>query len=227
MKNTFVLTQNVRKFIDAMNSITGRNKNIPGMGLIYGEPGLGKTRTSLWWALANNGRFIRIKKLMTGRWLLEEIITELGEQPAYKTADLYRQIVDILNRNPTPLFIDEIDYLTDRNTIETLRDIHDTTANPIIFIGMDTADKKFARYKHLYDRFSEILRFTELSLEDIQKILRELSDYEVSDDAIQYIAEQKPRFRKIISSLYIAEQIAKRTNLKKITAEVLKKGVNL
>ena len=93
-----------------MTRIMVREDGVPGMGLLYGEPGLGKTKTSLWWAARNDGIFVRTKKLMTGRWLLEEIVAELGEAPAFRTADLFRQIRDQLLERPRAIFIDEIDY---------------------------------------------------------------------------------------------------------------------
>ena len=36
------------------------------MGLVYGEPGLGKSRAVLWWAMQNDAVFIRSANLMTG-----------------------------------------------------------------------------------------------------------------------------------------------------------------
>ena len=94
MKKVFAKTSNVTNFVSAMNRLVNRQDGIPGMALIFGEPGLGKTRTTLWWAAQNDGVFIRTKKLMTGRWLLEEIVAELGEAPLRRTSDLFRQAVD-------------------------------------------------------------------------------------------------------------------------------------
>ena len=61
-------------------------------------------------------------------------------------------------------------------TIETLRDIHDETGCPIIFIGMGLAHRKLERYKHLYDRFSEILKFETFGVNDIGLIINQLSE---------------------------------------------------
>ena len=92
MKRIFAITRNVERFTEAMDRLQNRESNVPGMALIYGSPGLGKTKTALWWAVQNDGIFVRTKKLMTGHWLLEEICAELGESPMSRTADLFRQI---------------------------------------------------------------------------------------------------------------------------------------
>jgi len=205
-----------------MSRLQNRQEGIPGMALVYGEPGLGKTKTALWWIAQNDGVFIRTKKLMTGRWLLEEIVAELGEAPMRRISDLFRQAQEQLLEHPRTIFVDEADYLShDARVLETLRDLHDITGSPIVLIGMDQADKKLARYKHLYDRFSEIVHFKSLTEQDIRMIADQLCEVALSDDAISYIAEQANRFRKIVVWLYRAEAIAKANSLKVVSAQHL------
>lgn len=54
MKKVFVKTNNVKRFITMMNNLQNRAEGVPGMGLVYGEPGLGKTQTINWWAYPSN-----------------------------------------------------------------------------------------------------------------------------------------------------------------------------
>ncbi len=158
MNKIFVKTQNVKNFIGLVENLISKPKNIPKMGLVYGEPGLGKSQTSLWLSCKYDGIYLRASNLMTGRWLLEEMVKELDEIPRFLTSDNFNIVVKKLKQNPQVIFIDEIDYLMNNyKTIETLRDIHDETGCPIIFIGMGLAHRKLERYKHLYDRFSEIV----------------------------------------------------------------------
>jgi DNA transposition AAA+ family ATPase len=198
-----------------MDRLKNSGEHVPKMALVYGEPGLGKTRTAAWWCARNDGVFIRTKKLMTGRWLLEEIVAELGEAPAHKTADLFRQCQDQLFTRPRSIFIDEVDYLTyDARVIETLRDIHDITNTPVILIGMGSADKKLMRYKHLYDRFAEVVRFREITRDDVRIIAETMCEVKLTDDAVDYIHTEGHRFRKIVFLLYRAEAVARANNLK-------------
>lgn len=217
MKKVFARTNNINKFVSAMTRLLKREDGIPGMGLIYGEPGLGKTRAALWWCAQDNSVFIRTKKLMSGRWLLEEIVAELGEAPMRRTSDLFRQAVDQLLERPRLLFIDEADYLAhDALVIETLRDLHDTTGTPLILIGMDQADKKLMRFKHLFDRFSEIVRFHPLTKEDIKAIAEQMCEVKLSEDAIAYIHSNANRFRRVVVWLYKAEAIARANSIKEV-----------
>lgn len=219
MRKVFVKTTNVKNFTSAMNKLHQRSEGIPGMALIFGDPGLGKTRTALWWCAQNDGVFIRTKKLMSGRWLLEEIVAELGEEPMRRVSDLFRQCVDLLLERPRTLFIDEVDYLCyDARIIETLRDIYDVTGATVVFIGMGMADKKLMRFKHLYDRFAEVVKFTDLTEADIKIIMDETCEIKLSPDAISHIYKQANRFRRVVVQLYKAEALARANNLKEITA---------
>jgi DNA transposition AAA+ family ATPase len=218
MKKTFARCSNTSRFVAAMERLQERDGDLPGMALVFGEPGLGKTKTALWWALQNNGVFVRTKKLMSGRWLLEEIVAELGESPAYRTSDLFRQCVEQLLARPRTLFIDEVDYLAyDARVLETLRDIHDVAGTPMVFIGMDKADKKLNRYRHLYDRFMEVVRFQPLTRDDVATVAEQLCEVRLTGDAIDLIYADAGRFRQVIKWFYRAEAIARASNAPEIS----------
>ncbi|MGN0015420.1 MAG: AAA family ATPase [Candidatus Gastranaerophilaceae bacterium] len=223
MKKTFIKTQNVKNFIGLVENLINKPKNIPKMGLVYGEPGLGKSQTALWLACKYDGIYLRALNLMTDRWLLEELVKELDEIPRFLTSDNFNIVVKKLKNNPQIIFIDEIDYLMNNcKTIETLRDIHDETGCQIIFVGMGLAHRKLERYKHLHDRFSEILKFETFSINDLKQIFEQLSEVSVNIDAIEFIHKKYNRFRQIISLINQLETIAKDNNLTEITEEVVR-----
>src|SRR4030042_5679896 len=113
MKDVFVKgLKNVVKF----NAITKKvNHDLTGverMALVFSDPGYGKTRAALHYAANNGAVMIRTKKLMTGRWLLEEIVEELGAEPKWKSKDLFGQAVELLAERRRTIILDEIDYFT-------------------------------------------------------------------------------------------------------------------
>ena len=222
MNKIFVKTQNVKNFIGLVENLINKPKNIPKMGLVYGEPGLGKSQTALWLACKYDGIYLRASNLMTGRWLLEEIVKELDEIPRFLTSDNFNIVVKKLKQNPQIIFIDEIDYLMNNyKTIETLRDIHDKTDCPIIFIGMGLAHRKLERYKHLYDRFSEVLKFETFGINDLSQIIGQLSEITFTPDAIEYIHSKYNRFRQIVQLINQMETFANDNNLAEITKEIM------
>ena len=222
MNKIFVKTQNVKNFIGLVENMINKPKNIPKMGLVYGEPGLGKSQTALWLACKYDGIYLRASNLMTGRWLLDELVKELDEIPRFLTSDNFNIVVKKLKQNPQVIFIDEIDYLMNNyKSIETLRDIHDETGCPIIFIGMGLAHRKLERYKHLYDRFSEILKFETFGVDDLSQIIGQLSEIPFTPDVIEYIHSKYNRFRQIVQLVNQMETFSKDNNLVEINTEVI------
>ena len=226
MKKIFVKTTNVKNFIGLVENLINKPKNIPKMGLVYGEPGLGKSQTALWLACKYDAIYLRATNLMTGRWLLEEMVKELDEIPRFLTSDNFNIVVKKLKQKPQVIFIDEIDYLMNNyKTIETLRDIHDETGCPIIFIGMGLAHRKLERYKHLYDRFSEILKFETFGVNDLAQIIGQLSEIPFTPDAVEYILSKSNRFRQTVQLINQMETFAKDNNLAEITKEIVEQIV--
>ena len=226
MRKIFVKTNNVRNFIGLVENLQNKPKNIPKMGLVYGEPGLGKSQTALWLACKYDGIYIRASNLMTSRWLVEEIVREMDELPRYLTSDNFNVVISKLSQKPKIIFVDEIDYLMNNyKSVETLRDIHDKTDCPIVFIGMGLTHRKLERYKHLYDRFSEIVRFETFEIEDLSQIFSQLSEIPFTPNSIEYIHKKYNRFRQIVQLISKLESFAKENGLIEITFEIIKELV--
>lgn len=222
MRKIFVKTNNVRNFIGLVENLQNKPKNIPKMGLVYGEPGLGKSQTALWLACKYDGIYIRASNLMTSRWLVEEIVREMDELPRYLTSDNFNVVISKLIQKPKIIFVDEIDYLMNNyKSVETLRDIHDKTDCPIVFVGMGLAHRKLERYKHLYDRFSEIVKFETFGVNDIVQIIGQLSEVTFTPESIEYIHKKYNRFRQIVQLINQMEIFAKDNNLTEINLEVI------
>ena len=223
MHKLFVKTRNVKNFIGLMNNLIDKSNEVPKMGLIYGDPGLGKTQTAVWWATNNDAVYVRAQNKMTCRWLLEKIVYELGESPSRKMADLIEQCITHLRLKPQIIIIDEVDYLINRHRIvETLRDLHDLTGVPIVLIGMQEAKTKLGKYRHLYDRISEIIEFKPFSKDDLDVIVEELSEIKITDEAKEIFFEKINRFRQVIKGISLLENLAKTNGLNKIDVKQVK-----
>ena len=227
MKKVFVKTNNVKRFITMMNNLQNRAEGVPGMGLVYGEPGLGKTQAIKWWAFKNDAILIRCNQMMSARWLLKEILDYMSEIKPYSISDAFDEVIRNLIQTPRVLIVDEVDYLTmDKNkSIEILRDIHDKTNIPVVLVGMTNAHSRLKKFSHLYDRLSEIVKFERFSKADIKTIVKELSEIELTDCAIKYIYSNLNRFRQIVKVINKAETIAKANGLNSIDEILIKEAI--
>lgn len=208
-------------------NLQNKPDNISKIGLIYGEAGLGKTKTALYLSIQYNAIYVRATNSMTPKWLLEEIAKEMDEIPRFYTADIFRQCVNSLKSKPRLIIIDEIDYLLkDFRAIETLRDLHDETGVPIILIGMKLAKHKLKRYTHLFDRISKIYKFSEFDFTDVKQIVNELSEVEINDKAIKLIHAKATRFRQIVQIIDKFEQVAQANGLTLIDENIANEVLN-
>ncbi len=224
MKNTFVRTKNHKKTVALLDELRHRGQGVPGLGLIYSEPGLGKT-TSIAWCAVNmmDVVVIRAKAVMSARWLLEELVSELGEAPMRRAIDLYRQAVDRLIQDKRIVMVDEIDHLThDGRVIETLRDLHDITGAPVVFVGMNHVDKKLARYPHICNRISQVVKFQPLDESDIALAATELCELELNSGALKILADRTAgKFREVMVMLDRMEQSARKAGLKAVDSKFM------
>ena len=226
MKKTFIRTKNVKQFVSLMDELQKLPSNIPKMALVYGEHGLGKSQTIQWWADKNDSVYVRATQGMTSRWLLSEIVEELGEEAYWHLQDNFELIENILKENPRVVIVDEIDYLIEKSIIETLRDLHDKTGCPMVLVGMGTADKKIARYPHIMDRIYKILKFEKFNSEDIKEILIELTDLKIKDDAIEYLATRTNQFRQLVKLINKVEKLMKTNQIQELDEYTMKGLLN-
>lgn len=99
MKPIFVKTKNVKGFINLIHNLKNKPENITKIGLVYGNAGLGKTKTALYLSIQYDAIYVRATNSMSPKWLLEEIAKELDEIPRFYTADIFRQCVNALKSN--------------------------------------------------------------------------------------------------------------------------------
>src|SRR4051812_45299093 len=136
MRSKIVPVSNISRLLEAANALLTRAYGMPGMGLIEGQTGYGKSTAVTWLAIRLNGVYVRALAATTPSSLLESICKELGIGKRATNIAAIEDIVQKLAETGRPLFIDEADYLADkRKLIETLRDIHDLATVPVVLIG--------------------------------------------------------------------------------------------
>jgi DNA transposition AAA+ family ATPase len=224
------MTKNVKRLHAGLDTVLRRQVGVEQMMLVKGIPGTGKSEALLHWKLQHGSEerqvpYVRADKLSTARSILDDIVTELGELPAFKARDVMSQITARLSEAPRPIIVDEVDYLIQRGQIEILRDVHDKARVPVILVGMDNVDKKLMRFPPLYDRITSIVPFQPLDRDDIREMADAVCDVAVDDSAVGYIHERSDgKLRRITILLYKAERIARANDLKSICAAHLANG---
>src|SRR5574344_1352293 len=140
--NVFVRTKNVKGFVNLMSELENLPLKIPKIALVYGGYGLGKSETIKWWTFRNDCIYVRANQGMSSRWLLSDIAEELNVESYWHIEETFNEIEKALIKSHKTIIIDEVDYLVDKKSIETLRDLHDRTGCPLVLVGMANVNVK-------------------------------------------------------------------------------------
>ncbi len=230
---TLVKTKNVIRAYDLFDYLIKRPKTeMVGLGLIYGPPGLGKSRFARQSAIQNDYIYFRLEATMTAKSfagrLLERIYYHFGMPKigVRGTAnDIFQRCVDILsNFENTVIVIDEIDYaFKNKKILGSIRDIVDQTLSIVVLVGMsDAKESLLSADAHYFDRCNFFCQFKPLEIDDLILLCKEVCEVKVDDTVIQFIAKKtKGNIRKFIKSLYSLENLAESQDLTHIKPEHL------
>ncbi len=223
MKDLFAITKNVQRFMAGIEAVRTPIRGRIGMMLAFGPPGTGKTEAGMWYSAQNDVPYIRAKDITSRRGLLSNIVAELGEAPAFRSDSLFDQAVEQLLERPRTILIDEIDYLVRGGMIEILRDINDITNVPIVMMGMEHADKKIKRFRHLFDRISAVVHFELFDVAEINNLAAQICETPLTQAAVAYIHRQSQgKLRLITTWMSRAEQLAKLNDLNGVDVQHLR-----
>ncbi|UTW12959.1 AAA family ATPase [Marinobacterium rhizophilum] len=168
MKAIVAPVKNVIATQNAFDSLYNRSYGVPGIGLIHGPTGFGKTTSVAYLFNQVNGVLVRARANDTSSSLLGRIVSELGAQPMSRNARMVDYIIEQMSMYERPLFIDEADYLMgDIKLLESIRDLYDATEVPVVLIGMDQIAKRISSRKQFFNRISEWVEFRPADLDDV------------------------------------------------------------
>lgn len=201
--------RNVVLMAQLIKRLEGRAIGLPGMGVFYGPSGFGKTFAAAYAAASMDAIHISVQELWTKKTLIEEVLAELGQDPARTIAQSMKKANQALAIARRPLIIDEADYAIKRNMIGVIRDLHDGSQVPVVMIGMERLPQKLRKWELVDNRILEWSAAEPADLKDAQ-MLAELyaSNVQVGDDLIAHILNKHHgRVRRMVTDFaYVREQ---------------------
>jgi DNA transposition AAA+ family ATPase len=184
-------TKNIDKVASAYETVQSRSKRVPGMMLVHGTAGYGKTTACEHLLSTYGGVSIRSQAFWSPSGMLDALCNALGIETTgrpYRTINL---INAHLTRNPQPVVIDEVDHLFPKPLLlEGLRDIHDATGNPIVLVGMSGADRRVMRHPQLLRRITQSVELSPLDMQDLKSIASKVCAPGLADDLLTHVLEK-------------------------------------
>lgn len=204
--------------MEAGTALQTRSHGVPGIGLIWGATGYGKTTASAYAANLLDAICIRANATWTKSALLSRLMKEMSAEPRGSCSQMLDYVVDALKARQRPVMIDEADYLLNRQLLETLRDIHDLSGVPLILIGMADFRRRIMHREQLAGRIAQWVEFKPADLEDASALAACICDITVAPDLLAHLhTTSKGSMRALVVGLERIELYGKRHDLSKVT----------
>ncbi|HQQ71925.1 MAG TPA: ATP-binding protein [Alicycliphilus sp.] len=224
MRNRLAITKSVSALALAYEGLATRDYGVPGMCLVHGYTGAGKTTAVTWQVNRTRGVYVRATSQWTPSTMLGSIMREVGAAPLQRRQAMLDHIVEQLAAAQRPLFVDEADYLLHGgragDMLEVLRDVHDVSGVPVILIGMQGIDKRLVHRPQLARRLSHWVEFLPSDLDDARILATTVCEVAVDDELLARLhGEAKGSIGLMTVGLARIESLGKANGWAQVTAE--------
>lgn len=222
----FVQTQNVRNLVGAMNALMNRPPKTPGLAVVHGPAGRGKTESAIWYCAQRGGRYLVANPLWTPRWMLTELYAALkGIKLAKfnKAQDAFGECHALMKTDALPVFVDEADQIARKlPLLEALRNLADSTGTPIVCVGTDQIFVQLQQREQFASRVYQVVAYEGLTLDEVKMIATELGGLNLDDGAAKALLEASGGyFRDLVVALGILGQAARASDTKSPDAKMV------
>lgn len=213
------MTKNLLRFMTSVEELMNRPAGTEGCGLLWGEPGEGKTTAVAYVANIYDAVFVRAVGCWTVTTMLGELCKELGGQRMLRRADMVEWICRQLAERPRPIFIDEADYLfRQEEMMDSIRDIYDLSGCPVILIGMEEIARKIQQHARFARRITQWIEFQGVDLADARTLADTCCEARIADDLLKHLhTEARANVGRMIIGLSRIEKMAKASSLSEVT----------
>jgi ATP:corrinoid adenosyltransferase len=230
-----VETQNVVEATREVKKLLKRTREeIPGLALIYGRPGYGKTSFGERLAFKNGWGYYRMEKSDKAKAFLEKLhrilcklTTGIVEETRGNAQQIFKKCLVMLQDHPeTTVVIDEINLTIQSlnwDILEIIRDFVDKSYSTFILIGEEDTKDRLQKYNsHYFNRCYFFYQFKPCSVEDYKKYFNEVCEIPLADDLINHLhLTTSGEIRSAAKQIDDLEFYAKKTQAKELTLDML------
>lgn len=212
---------NVGLTLAALNGAMTRPSHLPGIVVLYGPSGLGKSTAAVVATVQLRAYYVQAKSSWTRKAVYQSILKVMGVTAGRTVYDMEEQVTAQLAQSQRPLIVDECDHLVNKGIIEVVRDIYEGSGAAILLIGEEYLPGNLARWERIHNRVLEWVPAQYADMDDA-RALRDLYcvKVRVADDLLAGIHEaSKGVARRICVNLERAQQVGLELGLKEIGLE--------
>lgn len=173
----------------AAEKLMSRVDGLPGIGVMYGEAGRGKTFACTSLANRSRGYYVQMRSAWSRKTLLEKILFEMGIKPAGTIPHLLDQVCEQLAASRRPLIVDEFDFcLRTDGLIELVRDIYEGSQATLLLVGEETIPQKLKRWERFHSRVMAWIPALPVSVADARMLAPiYCPQIEIADDLLDQV----------------------------------------
>lgn len=209
----------------AMNRLIHRQDGLPGLGVLYGHSGYGKTTATVAVANKTQAYYVQLRSAWSKKILLEKICFEMGIEPAKNVSGSLDAICEQLAATQRPLILDEADYLvTKAGMVELVRDIYEGSQAPILLVGEELLPNKLKKFERFHGRVLSWIPAQPVNEDDMRVLAAMYApDVQLGDDVLAHIqAMAHGSVRRVTVNLVNLAQAAAANSLKELNLGSLK-----
>ena len=112
--NTIVPLTNVGLLAAAVESAANRPPELPGLVVMYGPSGYGKSLAAAYAANLHRAYYVECRESWTKKAFVVAVLREMGIIPMKTLSEMVDQIAEQLSRSGRPLIVDDVQYVIDK-----------------------------------------------------------------------------------------------------------------
>lgn len=180
---TISKTATAERLKGAVDGAINREAGLSGVVVMYGESGVGKTAAIGYCVAGNTGYYVECRSSWTRKAFLVAVMKAMGADVLVdedgkgkgKRALTISEMVDCigaqLNQSRKPLFVDDVQYLLERDAANVLTDIHNTSGGgTLVLVGEERVPKLLRHLERLHNRVLTWVPANPGTVEDISAI---------------------------------------------------------
>lgn len=173
----------------AAERLVSRHAALPGIAVMYGPSGYGKTTAAMAVANENRSYFVQMRSAWSRGMLLKKILIEMSIKPTGTIPEMLDQVSEQLATSGRLLIIDEFDYCAKNDSmIELVRDIYEGSQATLLVLGEEQLPHKLKRWERFHSRVLSWIPAQPVSLADAASLVPIYSPgVAVADDLLAHL----------------------------------------
>lgn len=175
----------------AAERLSTRTAGLPGMAVLYGPAGYGKTMAANSIANENRAYFVQVRSAWSRKPLLENILKEMGIKAPATISSMLDSVCEQLATSGRMLMIDEFDHCVRTDSmVELVRDIYEGSQATLMLLGEEMLPQKLKRWERFHSRVLSWIPAQPISLADARALAPiYCPEVHVADDLLDHLVK--------------------------------------